>query len=352
MRWVFRAATGLVVLAVVLVAAAFVFRMVRQGATESSIRIEAPGGIQEAGLVDINGEKQWIQIRGQDATKPVVLFLAGGPGGTMIPLLQKSDLAWERDFVMVHWDQSGAGKTHLANKGKETPLTVDRMTKDGIAVAEYLNAKFGRKIILLGHSWGSMLGVEMVRRRPDLFAAYVGTGQVVEMKGNESIGYARLLDRVTKAGRTRDIEKLKAIGAPPYASQDELFAERGVLDDNPIPSERGLTMKLILTAVFAPGYSLPEIAEVGNPKPDERLMAEVMTYNIRDKGLAFGVPMIVIQGADDIQTPTELVGPFMEELTAPYKKLELLPGGGHMAVVVMSDAFLARFKSALAAIPN
>lgn len=352
MKRIFGALIGLVVLVAVLLAAVFVFRLVRQGAVETRIRIESPGGIQEAGFVDINGEKQWVQIRGNDASKPIILFLAGGPGGTMIPLTHQSDLAWEKDFVMVHWDQPGAGKTLLENKGHEKPLTIDRMTADGVAVAAYISQKFqGRKIILLGHSWGSLLGVEMVRAKPNLFAAFVGTGQVIDLEANEAIGYQRLLERVTAAGKTKDVAKLQEIGPPPYGSQEELFAERKILTANPIPSERGLTTRLILTTALASGYTLQEAQAVGNPPPDATLVNELLTWKARDKGLDFSVPVIVIQGEDDIQTPTELVGPFVEELSAPYKKLDIVAGGGHMMVIAMSDVFLDHLKQALAGLP-
>jgi len=132
--------------------------------------------IGESGFVTIGGIDQWIAIQGQDARSPAILFLHGGPAEAESPFLQEFR-PWEGSFTVVNWDQRGAGKTYGRN-GPSTPdMTVERMTDDAIEVAEYACRRLGKaKIIVVGHSWGAILGLHVIKRRHDRIAAYVGTG--------------------------------------------------------------------------------------------------------------------------------------------------------------------------------
>ena len=129
----------------------------------------------------IGGIDQWIEIMGTNKSNPVLLILHGGPGSTWDPF---SDLFqdWESHFTMVYWSQRGAGKTYRkTGPSIAATMTIDRMVDDGIEVAEYLKSHLGKdKVILLGHSWGTVLGIKMIQKRPELFSAYIGTGQEVK----------------------------------------------------------------------------------------------------------------------------------------------------------------------------
>ena len=139
------------------------------------LTIDSPRGINEAMYVSIGGIDQGIQIRGQDRDNPVLLCLNGGPGFSIIPATA-AFLPWEREFTMVMWDQRGEGKTfERSGLSVARTMTMDRTAKDGVDFAEFLRSHLKRnKIILLSHSWGSMLGRRMAAQRPDLFSAYVG----------------------------------------------------------------------------------------------------------------------------------------------------------------------------------
>jgi pimeloyl-ACP methyl ester carboxylesterase len=142
--------------------------------------IHTPNGIQESMYVMIGGIQQWIQIRGEDRNNPVLLFVHGGPGAGTIPY-SSGWLGWEKYFTVVQWDQRGASRTYRQTGSSVGPtMTVERMALDGIELVEFLRTHLHKnKVILVGHSWGSYLGIHMIKQRPDLFAAYVGTGQVV-----------------------------------------------------------------------------------------------------------------------------------------------------------------------------
>ncbi len=191
-----------------------------RGRTAKEFAIDSEKGIDEASYVPIGGIDQWVTIRGEDRNNPVLLFLHGGPGDVTNPWTLVLFAAWEKQFTVVQWDQRGAGRT-LRKTGPSiaTTMTLDRMAQEGIELAEYLRKHLGKdKIVLVAHSFGSILGVRMVGSRPDLFYAYVGTGQVADETKNWAVGYEALLKKARALGNQRAIEELRRVGPPPYKS--------------------------------------------------------------------------------------------------------------------------------------
>ena len=153
--------------------------------------------INESGFVTIGGIEQWVQIRGDTTANPVLLFLHGGPGGSAMAL-GTGWREWEKDFTIVHWDQRGSGRTFekSGTTGGEL-MTVEGMRNDGLELAAYLLPRLGaQKIILVGHSWGTVLGVRMIMAKPELFCAYVGVAQVTNTRRNGALRYQKLLGRL------------------------------------------------------------------------------------------------------------------------------------------------------------
>ncbi len=148
--------------------------------------ITAPNGIDEGRYVPLGGIEQWITIRGEDRKNPVLLFLHGGPGDATNPWSYAVFRTWFKSFTVVQWDQRGTGRT-LGKSGPSiaSTITIERMRDDGIELAEMLRSTLQKdKILLVGHSWGSTLGAFMAKARPDLFSAFVGTGQVADPRRN------------------------------------------------------------------------------------------------------------------------------------------------------------------------
>ncbi|CAN5875732.1 alpha/beta hydrolase [soil metagenome] len=303
--------------------------------------IRTPNGIDQAGFVGIGGIPQWVSIRGEDRANPILLVAHGGPGGGMLPFTYEAWRSWERDFTVVQWDQRGAGRTftHGGPEG-QGELSIDRMAADGIEVALHTAKALGQaKLILAGLSWGSILGVEMARRRPDLFHAYVGAGKVIDILANEAVGYADLAARIAKAGDTKAAAQLATIGPPPYADMKTLLDQRKILRRFPPASEKGAFARMAADMLFMPGLSLRE-AWRHNKAPyfaAGKLAPALMSYS--DSGAPFAVPVVFIQGEEDIQTPTSEVVSYCAAITAPAKRLVIIPGGGHMAMVVMAEEF-------------
>jgi proline iminopeptidase len=267
-----------------------------------------------------------------------MLIVHGGPSTSLIPLVYANSAPWEKRLVVCHWDQRDAGLSRARAKPDGPAHSLELFVDDGLAVAEHLLARFGRsKLLLLGVSWGSLVGLEMVRRRPELFAAYYGAGQVVDIQRGEAIGYAALAERLKRQGATRALKWLQGIPPPPYPDQRTVMAERLILLTHPPASERGNLRRAVMTGLAAPGYSLAQIIRCFVPQPQPSLVRDLMSYDAAARGLTFDTPIFVLQGEEDIQTPTAPVADFLERIEAPAKRLVILPDLGHQAVV--TDAF-------------
>src|SRR5580658_10203202 len=155
----------------------------------------APGGINERKAVDIGGIKQWISVRGNNPANPILLFIHGGPGSPMMPESWVFQRPWEDFFTVVQWDQRGSGKTFSAADRRPDPsMTVEQMQADAEQLIDLLRLTYGKKkIFLVAHSFGSVLGVRIAQHRPDALYAYIGIGQVVNAIQNETVGYQESL---------------------------------------------------------------------------------------------------------------------------------------------------------------
>jgi pimeloyl-ACP methyl ester carboxylesterase len=351
MKWVWKGLLALVVVLVLAVGGGLGYRALRQHETEASLRIATPNGVDDASFVDIGGTPQWVTIRGQDRHNPVILVLHGGPGSA-IAGLWPAFVPWERDFTVVQWDQPGAGRTfRAAGRTIPTDLTIDSMADDGIELAEWLRRRFGKdKIVLLGWSWGSVLGVHMVKKRPDLFAAYVGTGQVVAMQEGEAIAYANVLAKARLRGDGDAIAELEALGPPPYAGLEELETQRkwATIYELGMPLEAAF----VVPQLFAPRTQVADIYDLARATlaSSRHFVGPTMTgplteVDLRRLGADFAVPMFVIQGTADDFTPSELSRAWLGSLAAPRKQFVPIEKAGHFALTAHSEEFLRALRA-------
>jgi len=333
---------SLMVLLVVLIGAVLAFRTYRQHLTAQAIAIHAPTGIDEGMYVKIGGIDQWIQIRGQDRNNPVLLCLHGGPGASWLALTTLF-LPWEKEFTVVQWDQRGAGKTLETTGGSVVDtMSVDRMAQDGIEVSEFLRNRLHKdKIILLGFSWGSILGIHMAKQRPDLFHAYIGTGQIGDMPRSVRLGYARVLDKARSANDKKAVKALEGIGPPPFDNMDKVVLYFRTLGSYEVESDR--TTPAFGAPFTAPNYSLWDIVNLIRGfavVPTWRIYNEMLSADLSSLGPDFKIPIFFFQGAEDERAPASLAKEYFGKINAPHKEFVLFEGGGHFAVWSMSDRFL------------
>ena len=338
-------ATSLAGAVVLAAAGAFAYRARRQRRTVRSLMIRTSNGIAESRYVRIGGIDQWIQIRGEDRANPVLLFLHGA-GMSMIPFTPVFQ-SWEKHFTVVQWDRRGVGRTLSRHgRGGSDRWTFALQAQDGIEVAEYLRRQLGQdKVIVLGHSQGTIVGMVMAQRRPDLFRAYVGTGQIVDLGRSEPVSYQLAVARAQASGCGKAARELARLGGPPYPrSRTWIRKQRWSFDTDP---ELQLWSKKALRMVLtAPGMSLADLYRFNSaimfyPQP---LYDETMSWTAPRR---FDVPVCLLHGDTDEHTLTRLVQEYYPMVEAPARTLVLLPGGGHCAVLMQPAAFLAELLACL-----
>jgi proline iminopeptidase len=296
--------------------------------------------LAEAGFVPIGGTEQWIEIRGSDRSHPAVLFLHGGPGEAQSPLLPMF-AAWEERYVVAQWDQRGSGRT-FSKGGTATPdMTLEQIARDTVEVTQYVLAKLGRrKLILVGHSWGALLGLRVVRLRPDLFHALVATGQPVS--GREIIEGMRksAIVRAQAAGDAPAVAALKGLEPADFSDMSKLGIVFRWAEPFP-PVDRdylGKQIALIRTA-GDPQNAAAENWFSGRQFSLSKLMQSILDFDARADGYDVPVPYFVIQGSGDTRTPTDLAREFVGQVRASAKGFTAIDGG-HFACFTNPAGFL------------
>lgn len=328
---------------IVLALAALGLRARGQARVAEALAIRTPTGIDENGFVRVGGIEQWVSIRGEDLANPVIVVAHGGPGSGLSSLIAETTRGWEKHFTVVHWDQRGAGLTFSRAPRGQGEISLERIAEDGLEVTASALKRTGQtKAILLGASWGSMVAVVMARRRSELFHALVGAGQVVDSSRNEAVGYEALLARVRAAGDARSEAALVNLGPPPWTLQQTMIERRILIGRYPPANERGLQTKVVFALLTAPGLSLRQVIDWFRAADFSAtaLGRALFSYSDGPPYAPLALPFVVIQGSDDIQTPTSLAAAYVEAIEAPAKRFVSLPGGGHTALVGMPDAFL------------
>jgi pimeloyl-ACP methyl ester carboxylesterase len=307
-----------------------------------SYAITTPNGIDESSFVKIGAIEQWITIRGEDRHDPVLLFLHGGPGDVTSTWSFAFFAPWQRHFTVVQWDQRGAGRT-LGRNGPSirSTITVDRIVRDGIEVAEYLRDHLGKKkIILVGHSFGSVVGIGMARARPDLFHAFVGTGQVADETRNYASTFDALLNKARQTNNAEALSELKRVGPPPYKTGEGYQVQRKWA--NRFEGADQFLSGTIGFALVAPGYSVSDINDWfdGQILSANQLVPTMHSRGPKEFGTQFGLPIFFIQGAEDFTTSTALAREYFGMIRAPHKEFVPIKGGGHFAVFMRHAEFL------------
>jgi len=338
--------------AIILVGGGVAGAEIDRAAVANTVAIRSDRGIDEAAFVPINGLDQWITIRGQDRTKPVLLVLHGGPGASQSHLIQRM-APFEKDFVVVQWDQRGAGKTSAKARGVVDPnLDYAAMVSDGLAVSEYLRGRLHRdKIILLGFSWGSMLGVGMAEARPSIFAAYVGTGQGASAQPEvDAWLYPHLLMLARSAKDTATLQAIEAVGPPPWdvAKNKALWDAAAPLRPPQLSNAEGLQ-----AALTAPGWSVADIPYLAKGRAaysQTKLEREIWANDFKTFGQHLTLPVVVIEGEEDRNTPAEHARAWLDRIPSKHKAFAIIPGAGHQAIMTHAQAFTQTLEAKLAVV--
>ena len=327
------------VLVAALAAVGFASPTRRQNVATQALPARLNNGINEEMFVKIGGIKQWITIKGEDRNNPIVLFLHGGPGDALSPSADAMFSGWDKHFTLVQWDQRGAGRTY----GKTGPsiastLTIDRMVRDGVEVSEFLTHELHKKkIIIVGGSWGSILGIHLAHTRPDLFYAYIGTAQIVNWQKGLSASYSRVLEMARASGDKQAITALTTIGPPPWNSISKWPMYHKWEQTYQAKLVTAPAAPTTISAEYASAQERAQYAAADDFDFEHfwglTLSGPLTRVDLPALGTEFEVPIFIIQGQEDLTAVPEFAKAYFDSLKAPRKQFYSVPGTGHAPTV-------------------
>lgn len=290
-------------------------------------------------FITVNGDRQNIRVRSQSADLPVLLFLHGGPGVCDRNWVMKYQSDLSEVCTMVCWDQRASGKS-CTKASLNGSITVEMMIEDACAVVDELCRRFGKeKIYIVGHSWGSILGVMLTKRIPEKIAYYIGMGQFVEGAENERLSYEFCLNEARRVGDDKVVAKLEK-GAPVngmYPDKDAMMLQRDCLTKYggaEYHCREGIVKSLLIPLIKSDEYSLPELVKYarGALTLPDKLWGEVIANNFFETASKLDVPVLITQGRHDYNTPSEIVSRWIDMLDAPAKEIVWLEESAHSPI--------------------
>lgn len=302
------------------------------------------GSIAELIRFDIGGHDLAMMIRGANTDNPILLYLAGGPGGSELGAMRNHLSTLENEFVVVTWDQRGTGKSYTEIEPTAT-LTFDNAVADTIEVTKYLRDRFGQdKIYLLGQSYGTILGVRAVQQHPELYAAFIGTGQMVSARETDHIFYADTLAWARDTGNNDVVNTLTRLGPPPYTTLLDLEAtlanEQEVYPYDRSGNSEGAGG--FSENFFVPEYTLVEQIHTlgGFLDTFNFIYPQIQEIDFRVDAARLEVPVFFVEGAHEARGRAEPFAEWYSMLTAPTKDLVVFDTSGHRPLFEQPDDFV------------
>ncbi|SES98493.1 Pimeloyl-ACP methyl ester carboxylesterase [Natronincola peptidivorans] len=288
--------------------------------------IHNENGIASLEKISIGNVDQSLLIRGKDLSKPVLLFIHGGPGFAEMVFTRHFNADLEDNFIVINWDQRGAGKS-FNSKIDEKTMTADQILADTYEVVQYVKDRFQKdKIFIAGHSWGSFLGLTTVKEHPKDFHAYIGIGQLINGNKGEALSYKwtkKMAAEDNNKKAIKELEALEVIDGVYLHGHDEKHVQRKWLWHY-----RGFLYNLNVSSLYfrlaiAPEYTiLDKINYIRGVEFSEDLIGEEWLENLKfdEEIKSLEVPVFFMQGKYDFNTPSELVKKFYDAVDAPMKE--------------------------------
>lgn len=304
-------------------------------------KIVTPHGVQEEFVATLGGTKQAVSVRGADRDNPILLFIHGGPGAVEMPIAWTFQRPWEDYFTVVQWDQRGAGKSYALNDPAAIAptLSLERYRDDAIELIELLRSRYGKqKVFVLGHSWGSAVGLSVAAARPDLLHAYVGMGQFIDVRENERVGMAWTLEQARRAGNTKAVQEIEALRPYPDSGPFGIDKADGwrkwAIQYGSLAAYR----KDANFYLRAPRLS-PEYTPADRKAWIDGSGFTVTTLWPRLADMSFQgmrkaeVPIVMLLGRHDYTTPSDITARWMEKLSAPKKQTVWFEHSSHLPMI-------------------
>ena len=330
-------------------------REVLQKRQTTTYAVTDPKGIEELKPVKIGAIDQWLHIRGRNRNNPVLLYLHGGPGGPMIGNMDAIQRPWEDYFTIVHWDQRQTGKSYYPADDVNNPLTLNQIVEDTEELIQYLRDYLKKdKLFVLGHSWGSVLGMHVIKRHPEWFHAYIGVGQVVNMVNGEYAAYQRLLSHAREQNESELVSKMETITSffldAKSPEREKCFVENCVFVRRELSRLAGessmhhtffdyVIENWSFNNLISPHLTLTDIShsiigdETALVRPPYTFTQDIMSIDLpNDLGNTFEVPIFFFSGVYDYQTPVPLSDKWFGQINSTYKELIHFKESSHFIV--------------------
>jgi proline iminopeptidase len=336
-------ATIAIVLIVLLVAFFIWLKSVSPGTTNPITDKDGKaieGSIAEVNRIDIGGIKQFIVIRGKSTQNPVLLMLHGGPGSPQMPMNLKYNKELEDHFIVVNWDQRGAGGSYSSTMPDDS-ININRMIEDTRELSQYLISRFSKdKIFILGHSWGSYLGMRTIQKYPELYKAYIGIGQVSNQRKSEELSYQFVLAKAKETGNKKAIKQLEEIGYPTNGLYKNMEKSM-MIERNWVMQYGGAAwqkdkfdmLNLFILPIFTcREYTITDKLNYmkGMNKSLKILWDPLMNQQLVDVVKKVNVPVYILQGAHDYQTCFSEAKKYFDILEVPRKEFIEFSNSAHM----------------------
>jgi pimeloyl-ACP methyl ester carboxylesterase len=307
------------------------------------------GSIAETAYLRIGGIDQWLMIRGESVANPVLVLLHGGPGSPETSLFRYFNSSLEKSFTLVYWEQRGAGRSYSRDL-QDKDMTIERFVADLDELVDAITQKLSKKrVVILGHSWGSALGTLYAARHPEKVCAYVGTGQIGDLQASELSSYAFVLEEAKRRNNRRALKQLDAIGKPPYTSKSVGVQRRWLM------RFVGLMRGKSFWQVFRVLRSSPESSLVLLPNMIRgvlfslrTLWPQVSRLNLEIAAPKLKMPVFFFIGRHDHQVAAETSAAYFAKLIAPAKELVWFEESAHMPPFEEADKFNAKLVELVA----
>lgn len=294
--------------------------------------------------VSVNGVNHYLFHSGTNYDNPVLLYLHGGPGSVESLFAHAFQYKIEETFTIVHWDQRGAGKTLTKNPDKYP--SIDVMLEDLYGIIQYLKQKYNKeKIVLLGRSWGTILGSIFIKLYPEDIAYYIGVAQVVSLLENERVAYAKMKEQIVKANDKKALKKLETIGT--YPGEKIIFDREFLKKCRKIRKLQGLyglavksDLPVFISAFKSPIFKLSDLFAFSKGlKANSKIHEFLGDFDLAADSSDYKVPIYFILGEDDWQAPYIIAEKYFSKINAPHKKLFIIPNAGHRIMMDQTNLF-------------
>lgn len=346
----------LVILIIFIAAVLIIYRQVYRSKVLKENVITDINGIDEEFVAGINGINQYFYARGQNKDNPIILFIHGGPGSPITPMIYTYQKGLENDYTVVNWDQRNAGKTYFLNSDNAdeiiASLSIEQSISDIFEVITMLKDKYNKEIIIMGHSWGSTIGTIYANKYPDTIKAYIGIGQNISITDGEKLIAEETMKVISGKDRDEYIDIINDENNLNFGSENfnaKKFSQHRKISASYLMNDTIGDLEFMKITLLSPYYSLSDVRwfMMNNLELQKSLLKELSTFDLRERYTEFKVPMIYIAGDKDWITPYPMVEDYYKQINAPQKDFIFIENAGHTPMMDNPKSFCDAVISAL-----